>query len=60
MVQRKFAARLLIIAGMLFLLAAVVPVFRGQPSNSTFTAVGAALFVIGLAAAKKSRSTPEA
>lgn len=58
MVQRKFAARMFILAGMVFLLAAVVPVFRGQPSKMTFTTVGIAFFAIGLGAAKKSRSTP--
>ncbi len=60
MAQSKFTARLLVIAGMLFLLAAVVPVFRGQRSNTVFTAVGVALFVIGLATAKKPQSTPDA
>jgi hypothetical protein len=51
--KRRFAARAFVLGGMAFLVAAAVPVFRGEHSNTAFLAVGVAWFVIGLGMARR-------
>lgn len=51
--KRQFAARAFLAAGLLFLLSAAVPVFRGQQSNTAFLTAGIALLLIGAGIARK-------
>lgn len=53
--QRRFAARAVLVAGMLFLLSAAVPVFKGQESDTAFLAVGIALLLVGAGIARRAR-----
>lgn len=55
MAKAKFASRAFLIAAMLFLVSAAMPVFRGQPSNNAFLAVGIVLFITGAGLARKGR-----
>lgn len=54
--KRQFAARALLAAGLLFLLSAAVPVFRGEHSNTAYLVVGIALLLIGAGIARKARA----
>lgn len=56
MARRTFAGRAFLIAGMLFLLSAAVPVFKGQESDNALLAVGIALLIVGAGIARKARS----
>jgi LPXTG-motif cell wall-anchored protein len=56
--KRLFAARAFLVAGLLFLLSAAVPVFRGQRSNTAYLAAGIALLLIGAGVARRARSDP--
>ena len=53
--KRQFVARAFLVAGVLFVLSAALPVFRGQPSNTAYLAVGIALWLIGAGVARKAR-----
>lgn len=50
----KFLARAFVVAGVLFLLSPVISVLRGHGSNNKLVGAGSALFVMGVALARKS------
>jgi hypothetical protein len=56
--NRRFAARAFLASGLLFLLSAAVPVFRGQRSNTAYLVVGIALLLIGAGMARKASAHP--
>lgn len=51
--ERRIAPLGFFLAGVLFVVAAVIPTFRGQPLNATFLPLGIVFAVLGLAAWRK-------
>lgn len=54
--ERLIAPLGFIAAGVLFLVAAVVPLAKGRPVNAAFIPVGVIFFVLGAALLKKVKS----
>lgn len=53
MKQRKFAKWGFFVAGVLSMVAALVPLLRGQPMNVTFLGVAVVCLVLGVATGRK-------
>jgi hypothetical protein len=56
MAQPKVAVWAFVLAGVLFVVAAVIPLLRGGELNATFLALSVVWFILGAAAAKKNRT----
>mgnify|MGYP001150822776 CR=1 FL=1 len=52
--ERKIAPLGFLFAGVLFVIAAVVPALKGRSFNATFLGVGAVFFVLGVVTLRKS------
>ena len=57
--ERKIAPLGFLLAGVLFLVAAVVPTFRGQPLNATFLPLGVVFIVLGFIMWRKMQNPPK-
>jgi hypothetical protein len=51
--RRNVLARVFVVAGMLFFLFAFISVLRGHGTNNKLVGAGSALFVMGVALARK-------
>lgn len=54
--ERKIAPLGFILAGLLFLVAAIIPTIREQPLNAAFLGVGTLFSILGVVAWRKSGS----
>ena len=54
--ERKIAPLGFLLAGVLFLAAAVIPTFRGQPLNAAFLPLGIVFGILGLVTWRKARN----
>jgi hypothetical protein len=52
--ERKIAPLGFVVAGALFVVAAVVPAIKGQPLDATFLALGVVFAILGVALWRKS------
>jgi hypothetical protein len=57
MAQPKIAMWGFVLAGVLFVAAALMPMVRGGTLNATFLALSVVFFILGAAVAKKGRPT---
>ncbi len=53
MPNQRLVVGLFLVAAVLFLLAALIPVFSGQALNATFLALAVVFFVLGIAKRRK-------
>jgi hypothetical protein len=57
MAQPKIAVWGFLLTGVLFVVAALIPLVRGGSLNATFLALSVVFFILGAAVAKKNRAS---
>ena len=56
--ERKIAPAGFFLAGVLFVVAALIPTFRGQPMNAAFLAIGIVFAILGMVTWRKVAGSP--
>jgi hypothetical protein len=55
----RLAPLLFILAGALFAIAAIIPMFRGERTNAAFIALGVVFLILGIAKLRRGRASED-